>query len=232
MTRNFLTVSYSQQNSPYFFIIVVNALALLMAVLLVNKTRISSISRSFIFIPHIISLVAISLIWKFIFGPGFTYLQDLTNLDIFGWSWLGGDVKVTFFATELVAIWQNVGFYMIIYIAGLMAIPSDVIEAASIDGASRVQTFIKVKMPLLMPAFTICLFHSLTYGFKVFDVILVLTQGGPANSTSSIAFNIFREAFTTNRYGLATAKSLIFFMGVLVITLIQLKVFKSKEVEY
>lgn len=213
-----------------FYVLIVNSIAILIAYVLSKNKKIGYVIRSFYFVPHIISLVAISLIWKSIFGTGFTTLYEQTSLQFFGQSWLG-DPHLVFYTLVFVTIWQNVGFYMIIYIAGFMGIPSSLIEAASIDGASSVVRFFKIQLPLLMPAITISVFTSLTYSFKLFDIILVLTKGGPAGATSSISFNIYEEAFVASRYGLATTKALIFFVLVMMITLVQLYCFKRKEVE-
>lgn len=212
------------------YVVFINVLAILIANWLSNSKMLSRISRSLYFLPHIISLVAISLIWKFLLGPGFDYIYELTNISFFGKSWLG-DPSNVFYTIVFISIWQNVGFYMIIYIAGFMALPNDIMEAASIDGASDMKKFFKMKLPLLMPSITICTFHALTYGFKLFDIILVLTRGGPGNASTSVAYDIFKEAFLNNRYGMATAKSLVFFVVVLLVTVIQLGFFKKKEVE-
>lgn len=214
-----------------FFVLVVNLIAIVIAYALANNSRISYIFRSFYFIPYIISLVAISLIWKCILGPGFTNLYDSTNWAMFGLSWLG-DPKMAFYTVVWVAVWQNIGYYMVIYIAGFTAIPSDVLEAASVDGAVGMTRMLRIQLPLLMPSITISIFTSLTYSFKLFDIILVLTKGGPADATTSIAYNIYTEAFNAGNYGLATAKSLVFFVMVLVVTMIQLRFFKSREVSY
>lgn len=213
------------------FILVVNVLALVAANFLTESSLLTSVSRSFFFVPYIISLVAISLIWEFLLGPGFSYLYEVTKLEIFGISWLG-DPTYAFLSILIVTIWQNLGFYMIIYIAGFMAIPKSLIEASAIDGANPRQRFLRIKVPLLMPAITICSFYSLTYGLKLFDIILVLTKGGPGSSTKTVAYDIYTEAFLADHYGLATAKSLVFFLVVLLVTIVQLRFFKSKEVEY
>lgn len=213
------------------FVLIVNVLAIVIAYALANNRKIAYLFRSFYFTPYIISLVAISLIWKCILGPGFNNLYDMTNWEFFGISWLGSP-KPALATVVFVAVWQNIGYYMVIYVAGFTGVASDVLEAASVDGATGFTKFARIQLPLLMPSITICAFTSLTYSFKLFDVILVLTKGGPAGSTTSIAYNIYTEAFSASNYGLATAKSLIFFVLVLAITAIQLKFFKSKEVSY
>lgn len=213
------------------FVIAINVVAIITAYALANNAKIGYLFRSFYFAPYIISLVAISLIWKCILGPGFSNLFESTNFSVFGLSWLGSSTLV-FYTVVFVAVWQNIGFYMVIYIAGFTSIPTDVMEAASIDGANGFQKLMKIQLPLLMPSITIAVFTSLTYAFKLFDIVLVLTKGGPAGSTTTIAYDIYAEAFASGRYGAATAKSLVFFVIVLAITVIQLKISKSREVEY
>lgn len=213
-----------------FYVIIVNVISLAVALVLSKEKKSSSVGRAFYYVPYIISLTAISLIWKFIFGPGFEALYNITGWEFFNWSWLG-TAKLAFFVVVIMTVWQNVGFYMVNYIAGIIAVPADVIEAAKIDGANRFQTILKIIIPLIMPAISICMLTSLTFAFKLFDVIMVFTKGGPANSTVSVAYNIYKEAFVNSRYGMATAKSLVFVVFVLIVTAIQLKVTKSKEVE-
>lgn len=213
-----------------FFVIIINVLSLIVALALSKKRKISSAGRAFYYIPYIISLTALSLIWKFIFGPGFEAMYNMTGLEFFNWSWIGTP-KLVFWVIIIMAVWQNIGFYMVNYIAGIIAVPKELEEAAMIDGAGKFQVFKKITLPLIMPSISICTLMSLTYSFKMFDIIMVFTKGGPANSTITVAYNIYYEAFTKSRYGLATAKSLVFVVFVLIFTVIQLKLTKQKEVE-
>ena len=213
-----------------FYVVIVNVLSLTVALVMAKEKKSSSVGRAFYYIPYIISLTAISLIWKFILGRGFEALYQVTGWEMFNWSWLG-TAKLAFFVVVIMTVWQNLGFYMVNYIAGIIAVPKELIEAAKIDGANKFQVLRKVTVPLIMPAVSICMLTSLTFAFKLFDVIMVFTKGGPANSTISVAYNIYKEAFVNNRYGMATAKSLVFVVFVLIVTVIQLKVTKSKEVE-
>lgn len=130
-----------------------------------------------------------------------------------------------------VSIWQSIGFYMVIYIAGLQSVPDDLKEAATVDGAGPVRRFFNVTLPLLAPSITISVFMALTNSIKVFDVILSLTGGGPGGTTYSVAYDIYRDTFQNNLYGYGTAKALILFVAVLIITIIQLTLFKRREVE-
>lgn len=213
-----------------FYVIIVNILSLSVALALSKENKKSSVGRAFYYIPYIISLTTLSLIWKFIFGPGFEALYNLTGCEFFSWSWVGTP-KLVFYVIVIMAVWQNVGFYMVNYIAGIIAVPKELLEAARIDGATTFQVFKNITMPLIMPSVSICILTSLTYAFKMFDIIMVFTKGGPANSTITVAYDIYREAFTKHNYGMATAKSLIFVVFVLMITVVQLKVTKTREVE-
>lgn len=219
------TIKYS-----VLFIIIINVLALLIAVMLDKKLHSTNILRAGFFIPYILSLVIVGFIWRFIFIQGFDTLNNITHLGIFSWSWLGNS-KLAFWSILFVSIWQSIGFYIVIYIAGLQSIPYELVEAAIVDGAGSVKRFFNVIIPLLMPSITSCVFLALTNSIKVFDVIVSLTNGGPGGATTSITYDIYKEAFQNNSYGYGTAKALVLFVAILVITLVQITFFKSKEVE-
>lgn len=209
---------------------IINVAALSIALALTKEHKLSNLGRAFYYIPCIISLTAISAIWRFILIKGFDSLYQFTGLEFFDWSWLGSP-KLAFYVVVFITCWRDIGFYMVSYIAGILAVPKDVVEAARIDGATNFQAFRKVTLPLLMPSISICLLQSLASGFKSFDIIMVMTAGGPANSTITVAYDIYAEAFTRNNYGLATAKAIVFVAILLTITLIQTKVTKGREVE-
>jgi raffinose/stachyose/melibiose transport system permease protein len=120
---------------------------------------------------------------------------------------------------------------MVVYLAGLQSIPQDTCEAALIDGAGKFRQFFSITLPLIMPSVTFCVFLSLVNAVKVFDIPLSLTFGGPGTATTGIAFDIYKEAFIINRYGYATAKSVVLFLITIIFTIIQLSIFKKKEVE-
>ena len=131
----------------------------------------------------------------------------------------------------MVATWQMAGYMMIIYIAGLQSISDDVLEAANVDGASYWQSFFRIRLPLLMPSVTICLFLTLSNCFKIYDVNLALTGGGPANATEMVSMNIFNEIFAKSNYGYGQAKAIVFFIIVGVITMFQVRLTSKREVE-
>jgi raffinose/stachyose/melibiose transport system permease protein len=151
-------------------------------------------------------------------------------MDIFLLSWLG-DADMAFISIVLVSVWQQLGFYMVIYIAGLQTVPKDLTEAALIDGAGPVARFFKITLPMIMPSVTVAVFYSLSNGLKIFDIVLSLTSGGPGNATASIALDIYRTAFVTSRFGYGTAKSVILFLIILLLTVFQVRMFKQREVE-
>lgn len=212
------------------FMILTNIFALALAVVLVQKLKTANLLRGIFFVPYIMSMTIVGFIWKFIFTQGFAKIFEVTNWGFLNWSWLG-DWKLSFFSVVMVGVWQSLGFYIVLYIAGLQAIPADVLEAAVVDGATPWKRFYKVTLPLLWPSITTCMFMSLTNSLKVFDIILALTKGGPGEATYSVTLNIYREAFQNNNYGLGSAKSLVFFFVVLILTQLVLRVFKNREVE-
>ncbi|MCR5403305.1 MAG: sugar ABC transporter permease [Butyrivibrio sp.] len=211
------------------FMIGSNVIALILAVALTKKFSAANVFRGLFFIPYIMSLTIVGFIWKFIFTKGFEKLFGLTGMGFLNYSWLG-DPHLAFYSIVLVGIWQALGFYIVLYIAGLQAIPQDVLEAAVVDGAGPVQKFFRVTLPLLGPSITTCIFMSLTNGLKVFDIILALTKGGPGTSTYSTTMQIYQEAFTNNNYGLGSAEAILYFIFVLVTTQLVLRLMKKLEV--
>lgn len=212
------------------FMILSNVLAIAIAVALVQKIKGANLMRGMFFIPYIMSMTIVGFIWQFIFSQGFSVLFEKTGMEFLNWSWLG-DANLAFFSVTFVGVWQSLGFYIVLYIAGLQAVPKDVLEAATVDGATSWKRFFKVTLPLLGPSITTCVFMSLTNAVKVFDIILALTKGGPGGATYSVTLDIYREAFQNNNYGLGSAKSLVFFVIILVLTQVTLKIMNSREVD-
>ncbi len=210
------------------FMILANVLALAVAVALSKKFRGVSVIRSMFFIPYIMSMTIVGFIWKFIFSQGFAALYEKTSLEFLNWSWLGSG-KLAFYSVVFVGVWQSLGFYIVLYIAGLQAVPTDVLEAATIDGAGNFKKFFMVTLPLLKPSMITCIFMSLTNSLKVFDIILALTKGGPGDATYSATMDIYREAFQRNNYGTGSAKAIVFFVIVLMITQLVMKLMNREE---
>jgi raffinose/stachyose/melibiose transport system permease protein len=157
-------------------------------------------------------------------------IGETTGWSGFFFNWLL-DPQYALIALVVVFTWQMAGYTMVIYIAGIQGIPDDVLEAAWVDGANAWQRLTRIKFPLLMPSFTICLFLSLSGAFKIYDVNLSLTNGGPVNKTEMFAMNIFNEIFGYGHYGLGQAKAIVFFLIVALITLTQVILTKRREVQ-
>jgi raffinose/stachyose/melibiose transport system permease protein len=229
-SKDFLNALVFTGKYTVVFVVCSNVFALFLAVCLTKKFRGANVFRGIFFVPYIMSMTIVGFIWKFIFTQEFSKLSEMTNWGIWKLSWLG-DPKLAFYSVALVGVWQSLGFYIVLYIAGLQAVPADVLEAATVDGANSRQRFFRVTLPLLGPSITTCIFMSLTNGLKVFDIILALTKGGPGTATYSVTLQIYKEAFQNNNYGLGSAESIIYFLAVLVVTQIVLKAFSSREVE-
>lgn len=212
------------------YMVLTNVMALALALALVRKMFTTNLMRGMFFVPYIMSMTIVGFIWKFIFSQGFAKLYEMTGLEFLNWSWLG-DVKIVFYSVVFVGVWQSIGFYIVLYIAGLQAIPKDILEAATVDGANSRKKFFHVVLPLLAPSVTTCVLMSLINALKVFDTILALTKGGPGGSTYSVTLDIYREAFQNNNYGLGSTKALVFFFIVLAMTQIVLSYFRRNEVD-
>jgi raffinose/stachyose/melibiose transport system permease protein len=211
-------------------VILANIVGFLLAYILTRPMKGRNVLRTIFFLPNVIGGLLLGFIWQFIFVKGFATIGDVTGISFFELPWLGSE-STGFWGIVIVFVWQSAGYLMVIYIASITNVSKEVLEAAEIDGASKWQVLRSIILPLIMPAITVCLFLTISWSFKMFDLNLSLTKGGPFRSTESLALNIYVESFQNNRYGLGTAKALIFFIVVAVITLVQVKLTKSKEVE-
>ena len=211
-------------------IIIINVFSFAIAYALTQKMRGSNLFRTVFFMPNLIGGVVLGYIWSMIFdGILKHYSTYLTANSTYG-----------FWGLVILVCWQQIGYMMIIYIAGLQAVPEDMLEAARIDGASGAQTLFRVIIPNVMPAITTCTFLTLTNGFKLFDQNLALTGGMPSvmvdgakiNATELLALNIYSTYnISRNYHGVAQAKAVIFFLLVAVLALAQQYATSSKEVQ-
>lgn len=211
-------------------IIIINILGLAFALMVTSRLKVKNVARAMLFMPYLIGGLILGYIWKFIFTDALVSLAEKTGRSDIFFSWL---LKPDFALVALIIVstWQMAGYIMIIYITGIMGIPDDVIEAAQVDGAGFWQTLFKIKFPLIMPSFTICLFMTLSNCFKIFDVNLSLTGGGPNNATEMFAMNIYNEIFALNNFGYGQAKAIVFFIAIAIITMVQVMSTKKREVE-
>lgn len=172
--------------------------------------------------PNLIGGIVLGYIWQLILNGVLSKFGATLSLD----------AKYGFWGLVILMNWQLIGYMMIIYVAGIQNIPTDVIEAAKIDGASKVTTLFKVTIPLVMPSFTICLFLCLTNSFKLFDQNLALTAGAPGRKSSMLALDIYNTFYGRMGWeGVAQAKAVVFFLIVAVIAMAQLWLTRRKEVE-
>lgn len=212
------------------FVILVNIFSMAFAMMLTRGIKTSNILRALFYVPQVISMIMVGYTWKFILGNGFENLYEITGWELFNLSWLG-NMNLAFWLVVFLTIWQQAGFYCVIYIAGFQSLPEDVLESAAIDGATGMKKFFYVTFPLLMPSVTVCMFTSILNAFKIYDLPYVLTSGGPVGSTTSIAMDIYNDSFRSNLYGYATAKSVFYFAVVIVFTMVSLAITKKREVE-
>ena len=203
-------------------LIVINIFAFALAMALTQKLRGTNIFRTIFFLPNLIGGIVLGYIWQLIFNGILAKYETALALN----EWYG------FWGLIILVSWQQIGYMMIIYIAGLQSIPGDVIEAAQIDGASRFQSLWKVTVPMMMPSITICVFLSITNGFKLFDQNLSLTAGEPSKMSEMMALNIFNTFYgRTGWEGVGQAKAVLFFILVVAIGMVQLRMTRSKEVQ-
>lgn len=213
-----------------FSVVLTNLVAFILAYLLTKPFRTRNVMRTVFFMPHVIGGLLLGFIWQFIFVRGFSSIGEMTGLSFFQLPWLGTE-STSFWAIVIVFVWQNAGYLMVIYISAMNNVPKNLMEAAQVDGAGKRQVLGRIVVPLIMPAVTVCLFLAISWSFKLFDLNLSLTKGGPFKSTESVALNIYNEAFNISRFGMGSAKAILFFLIVAVISLLQVWATKSKEVE-
>lgn len=201
--------------------IIVNVVGFSIAYMLTKTLKGSNLFRSVFFMPNLIGGIVLGYIWLLLLNGVLSYWgRSITFSGTYG-----------FWGMVLLVSWQQIGYMMIIYIAGLQSMPGDVIEASSVDGANGSQTMFQVIIPLMMPSITVCSFLTVTNGFKLFDQNLALTNGAPSNNSELLALNIYRTFYGRVGFeGVGQAKAVVFFIIVAAIVLIQNRLTTSKEV--
>lgn len=210
-------------------VLITNLIGFLLAYLLTKKVYFSSFFRAGFYLPNIIGGLVLGYIWQFIFTRVFAYLGEVT-----GWTFLHfwlGTPTTAFWGLVIVEAWRTAGYMMLIYIAGFMTLPGDCLESARIDGACERVALFRIKIPLMAASFTRCIFLSLLNAFRVYDLNLSLTQGGPYMSSESVSLNIYTTAFTNSQAGFGAAKALIFTILIVLISQIQVRLTSKWEVE-
>ncbi len=214
----------------FFSVALTNALAFVLALLVTGGMRGQNFFRTGFFTPNLIGGIILGFIWQFMFTRVLVHVGEALGWELLSTSWLG-DPQHAFWALVIVGVWQNAGYMMLIYIAGLAGISESLTEAANLDGANYLQQLWKIKLPLMVPAFTISLFLTLQRSFLVYDTNLSLTRGGPYRSTELVAMHVYNEAFLYQNFGSGQAKAIILFAIVAAIVLVQVGVMKKVEVE-
>ncbi|HIW72969.1 MAG TPA: sugar ABC transporter permease [Firmicutes bacterium] len=209
-------------------VLLINLVAFVLAYLLTSGVKGQNFLRSAFFTPNLIGGIVLGFIWQFVFNRALTALGS--SIPFFSSTFLGDPVKA-FWAMVIVTVWQYSGYMMIIYVAGFMGIPGDLLEAASIDGCTAWQTTRRIVLPLMVPSFVICLFLSIQRCFMVYDLNLSLTDGGPYGSTRMVAMHVYNKAFLSREYGAGQAEAFVLFIVVAAICITQVALGKRKEVE-
>lgn len=203
-------------------LVLVNVLAFALALALTQKIKGTNIFRTIFFMPNLIGGIVLGYIWQLIFDGIFSHFDMALKLN----------AKLGFWGLVILICWQQIGYMMIVYIAGLQAIPDSLKEAAMIDGANAWKRLFHVTIPNMMPSITICTFLTITNSFKLFDQNLSLTGGEPLHKTEMLALNIYDTFYGRVGYeGVGQAKAVIFFLAVIVISMLQLRLTRSKEVQ-
>ncbi len=204
-------------------VIIINLVAFTVAFVLTKGIKGSNVFRTIFFMPNLIGGIVLGYLWKIILDAVIIRFLDST---------LALNSTYGFWGLVLLVSWQQIGYMMIIYIAGLQNVPTEYIEAAKIDGANGWQLLRRITIPTVMPSITICTFLTLTNGFKLFDQNLALTGGKPFNETEMLALNIYKSFYeSTTNMGVGQAKAVVFFVVVVIIALVQLYFTSSKEVQ-
>ena len=203
-------------------LVLINVLAFLIARALTQNIKGTNIFRTVFFMPNLIGGIVLGYVWQLIFDAIFARFGLALKLS----------ETLGFWGLVILICWQQIGYMMIVYIAGLQAIPGDIMEAAMIDGANRSQRLFRITIPNMMPSITICTFLTITNSFKLFDQNLALTGGEPLHKTEMMALNIYQTFYGRTGYeGVGQAKAVLFFLLVVVIGLLQLRLTREKEVQ-
>lgn len=210
-------------------VILVNVVAFILAYMVTSGVKGQNFFRAGFFIPNLIGGIVLGYIWKFVFNRAFVALGESFSIGFLSTSWLA-TTNGAMLCLIIVSVWQYAGYMMLIYVAGFMSVSSDVLEAASIDGCTDVQTIWYISVPLMVSSFVQCLFLTITRCFMVYDVNLSLTNGEPFNSSVMGAMHVYNQAFTYKNYGTGQAEALILFIICAVVGVLQVYVGKKAEV--
>ncbi|SDN09754.1 alpha-1,4-digalacturonate transport system permease protein [Fictibacillus solisalsi] len=218
------TVYYTAGTVPFSA-----ALGLIGALMLNQKVPLRAIFRTIFFAPVVVSLVAAGLIWSWMFNPNYGLFNEiLSKFGVHGVDWLSSSTWAMP-AVILTTLWVRIGYCLVIYLAGLQAVPDSLYEAADMDGANGWQKFWRITLPTIKPTTTFILVMEIIHGFMVFDLVFTMTKGGPGYSTTVIVQYIYQKAFTEGEMGYASAIGTFFFILVMILTLVQMRLGREKQ---
>ncbi|WP_284640686.1 carbohydrate ABC transporter permease [Paenibacillus silviterrae] len=210
-----------------------NIVAIVLAMLVDQVRWFKNLFRSIFYFPVLLSGIVMGFVWAIIFNYNFGVISQLLErigLGVFKIDWLGNP-DYAMLAIIITTVWKGSGYYMIIYLAGLQGIPAELNEAAAIDGANRWQQFRHITFPLLAGAMTVSVMLSMIGALKIFDQIAVMTDGGPGFATETMTYIVYKVGFGELRQGYGTALSLVLFLLILIVSLIQVKLLRKREVQ-
>jgi raffinose/stachyose/melibiose transport system permease protein len=211
-------------------VVFVNILGFALAYLVTAGVKGQNFFRTALFTPNLIGGLVLGYIWQFVFVTSLPVFGERFDIEILKLGWLGDEV-LAFWALVIVTIWQSAGYMMIIFIAGIMNVPKDIIEASTIDGANGWQRLINMTLPMMVPSFVVTIFLTLKGAFMVYDINYALTQGGPYGSTKMASMHVVGLAFDQNNFGLGQAEAIVLFAVVAIATGLQVYFSKRLEVE-
>ena len=232
-SRRFMNALWNTLFLTLMVSVVENVLALALAVALDKVRWFKNGFRAMFYIPVLISGIVSGFIWVTMYNWNFGIINSVLNdagLGSLAVNWIG-DPKMVLYSLIIVLVWKGVGYYMVIYLAGLQGIPKDCLESASIDGANPWQTFWRITFPLMAASLTVNFTLSLINGLKIFDQIAVMTNGGPGFSSETITYLIYKVAFNEGRRGFGTALAVVLFIIIFVLNSVQSRVLRRREVQ-
>ena len=235
-------------------VLIYNVIGILLAVILFENTKAKNFAKSALFLPSVLSAVVVSFIWTYMIQPrdgvinviigmynsaiqaitpaqeGVIYnISQMIQMETINFY---SSPMMTVFAISLIVTWNGLGFFVVLYIATLSTIPTELFEASKMDGAGKVKNFFYVTLPLMVPGITICSILSVAGGIRQFDHVRVITGGGPGGATRTVSVYAINQAFEFRRRGYSSAIVLVIFLLILILTVIQLYISRKKEVEY
>lgn len=213
--------------SAVLLIALANIAGFLFALALNRKIRSRNILRAIIFCPFIFNNVTVGFIWQFLLGRFMTDLYPLTGWEIFNTGWLSNE-RLVLYSAVAVKLWQSIGYFMVIYLAGLQLLPKDPVEAAVIDGCTGTKMIRYITIPLMKPTIFVCLFLAVTESLNMFPLLMSLTNGGPGHASENISLYIYNEAFKSHRMGYASALAVVLTIVMAAIASLQMRLTKEE----